>query len=69
MIARTDPFLALPSPFDDPRIVTYGIGMRQDGSLDVVTDEADLRRRVAARDRQAAISQSILDSPTPSGAR
>jgi hypothetical protein len=34
-----------PDPFDDPRIVKFGFGMLQDGSLDVVKDAADLRRR------------------------
>ena len=52
-----------PDAFDDPRIVNFGIGMLADGSLDIVKDEADLRRRVAERDRQSRISQAILDSP------
>jgi hypothetical protein len=54
-----------PPAFDDPRIVNFGIGMLADGSLDIVKDEADLRRRVAERDRQSWISQSILDGPAP----
>lgn len=51
-----------PDPFDDPRITGFGIGMLADGTLDVVKDEADLRRRVAERDLQSWIAQSILDS-------